>query len=106
MRSCFYADGGRDSTRNPGKENKLPSPKHETKDDVIRSRSSQIAENTASSLQRFNSQLDEQQKQRTLIHGAASPTPDEMGDGLVARNRSSERDGSSSSQGSPHTPLK
>lgn len=99
-------DGGRDSTRNPGKENKLPSPKHETKDDVIRSRSSQMAENTASSLQRFNSQLDEQQKQRTLIHGAASPTPDEMGDGLVARNRSSERDGSSSSQGSPHTPLK
>ncbi|XP_067039317.1 uncharacterized protein [Acropora muricata] len=100
------ADGGRDSTRRPGKENKLPSQRHETKDDVTRSRSSQMAENTASSLQRFNSQLDEQQKQRALIHGAASPTPDEMGDGLVARNSSSERDGSSSSQGSPHNPLK
>ena len=54
----------------------------------------------------LTSQLDEEQKQRALINGAASPTPDEMGDGLVARNRSSERDGSSSSQGSPHNPLK
>lgn len=100
------ADGGRDSTRRPGKENKLPSRKHETKGDVTRSRISQMAENTAASRQRLNSQLDEQQKQRALINRAASHSPDDMGDGSVARNGSSERDDISSSQGSPQNPLK
>lgn len=88
----FYSDGSRDSNRRHGKENKLPSRKHETKDDVTRSRSSQMAENIASSLQTLNAQLDEQQKQRASLNEAASHSPDEKGDVSVARNKSSERD--------------
>lgn len=51
-----------------------------------------MAENIASSLQTLNAQLDEQQKQRASLNGAASHSPDEKDDVSVARNKSSERD--------------